>query len=306
VNRQLAASARQQALTDKAEEAHRLQKAFEAILAVHRQDFALAQRPVLPPPPEPPAARFRRIYRAEARRTTSMFDRAARSQALQGADQLAARDADWARGELMRQSGLHQAHLDVQWESLLACDPPSVLETMNDAFADNEAAAAAVGIDDKEVSLLVVVPSDSEIPDRKPSVTRAGNLSLKKLTKTETSDLYKELVYGHVMVTLREAFAVAPGVQSARIVAIRRRASDAYGRNEPEVITAARCARTALDGVRWDQAGAVQVFNDCCTEKLALQRGATRALQPVSLASEPQLQALIDAVDLDDLVGDGD
>jgi hypothetical protein len=50
----------------------------------------------------------------------------------------------------------------------------------------------------------------------------------------------------------------------------------------------------------------VQVFNDCCTEKLALQRGATRALQPMSLASEPQLQALIDAVDLDDLVGDGD
>ena len=88
--------ARQQALADKAAEAQRLMGAFEAILALHREDFPTAQRRVLPSPPEPPAAQFRRIYRSEARRTSSVFDRATRRQALDKADQLATRDLDWA------------------------------------------------------------------------------------------------------------------------------------------------------------------------------------------------------------------
>ena len=97
-----------------------------------------------------------------------------------------------------------------------------MLLTLNEAFADNEAAASAVGVDGREVTMLVLVPGDSQIPQRKPTVTPAGNLSLKKLTKTEIADFYKELVFGHAVVTLREAFAVAPGIQSARIVALAR------------------------------------------------------------------------------------
>ena len=219
----MAAAARQQALADKAAEAQRLRDAFEAILALHREEFPLAKRRVLPPPPEPPASRFRRIHRDQARKASSIFDRADRRRALDQADQLTARDVAWARAELVRQTTLHQARLDAQWNALLACEPETVLLALNEAFADNEAAASAVGADDTEVTLLVFVPSDSEIPERKPAVTPAGNLTLKKLTKTETADFYKELVFGHLIVTLREAFAVAPGIKSARIVALRAR-----------------------------------------------------------------------------------
>jgi hypothetical protein len=304
VNRQLAAAARQQALADKAAEAQRLVAAFEAILALHRESFPSAQRRVLPPPPEPPANRFRRIHRAAARKNTSVFDRSARRAALQRADQLATRDVDWARAELVRQTALHQAHVDAQWNALVAGDSETVLEALNEAFADNEAAASAVGTDGAEVTLLVLVPNDSEIPERKPATTPAGNLTLKKLTKTETADFYKELVFGHVVVTLREAFAVAPGIQSARIVALRARPRDAYGRSAPEVIAAAHCTRSSLDGVQWDRASAGEVFNGCCTQKLVVQKGATRALQPVPIDEEPGLSSLMAVVDLSDLSGD--
>ena len=84
---------------------------------------------------------------------------------------------------------VHQAQLDAQWNALLACDAEIVLLALNEAFADNEAAASAVGVDGTEVTLLVLVPGDSEIPSGKPTVTPAGNLSLKKLTKTETGGL---------------------------------------------------------------------------------------------------------------------
>lgn len=304
VNRQMAAVARQQALADKAAEAERLRQAFDAILALHREEFPDARKPEAPQPPEPPVKQLRTIYRGQARRTTSALDRAARRQALASADQRAAADTVNARAELAQQATRLQAQLDAEWSALLACDQETVLHALDEAFADNEAAASAVGVDGTKVSLLVIVPPTSDLPERKPTLTEAGNLSLKKLTKTEAADVYKQLVCGHLLVTLRETFAVAPGIQSARIVAVRAGTRDAYGKTPAEVIAAARCNRFALSGVHWERVDAVQVVNDCCTETIMVQKGATRALQPVPLDKEPELRSLIDAVDLSEVVSE--
>ena len=302
VNRQVAAAARQQALADKAAEAHRLHQVFEALLAVHRQEFQPARRAEALSPPEPPMKQFRARHRSEARKGTSVFDWSARRRALQEADRRANIDATSARAELARQFAEHQAQLEADWAALLDCDPDTVLHALGEAFEDNEAAAAAVGVDGSEVSLLVVVPPMSDLPERKPGITQAGNLSLKKLTKSEAAELYKQLVCGHLLVTLREAFAVAPAIRSARIVALRA-TSDAYGNMAPEVLAAVHCSRSALSGVRWDIVDAVQVVNDCSEERLLIQKGATRALQPVPLHDEPELRELLDAVDMSELLG---
>src|SRR5436190_1939789 len=219
VNRQVAAAARQQALADKAAEARRLGQAFDAIFALHREEFPPARRPTAPSPPAPPTRQLRELYRGQALREISFFDRAARREATRVADEQVDATVASARKELARQAAQFQRQLDDEWAALLACEPETVLHTLNEAFTDNQAPASAVGITGTEVSLLVVVPPVSVVPERKPGVTPAGNLSLKKLTKTETADAYKQLVCGHVVVTLREAFAVAPGVQSAGVVA---------------------------------------------------------------------------------------
>jgi hypothetical protein len=298
VNRQIAAAARQRALADKAAEANRLQQAFNSIAALHREEFRPAARPTTPPPPEPPVQQLRDLYRSQARRGTSFFDFAARREALRAADERADAAATIARTELARQASELQRQLDASWAALRRCEPDVTLEVLNAAFADNQAAASAVGIEGTEASLLVVVPPVTDIPERKPTLTAAGNLSLKKLTKTEAADVYKQLVCGHLVVTLKEAFAVAPGVVSARIVAVRASAPDAYGNVNPEVLAAVRCSRSDLAEVRWAGADAVQVVNDCCTEKILVQKGATRALQPVRLDEHPDLQALVAAIDI--------
>jgi hypothetical protein len=301
VNRQLAAAARQQAQQEKAAEADRLRSAFEAIYALHRESFETARPPVAASAPEPPGAHLRRLYRAQARKATRVTDRAGRRQALTDANQRSASEVETARADLAKQTEAHQRQLDAWWAALIANDPDVVLPVLNEAFLDNEAAASAVGIEGGEASILVLVPPVSDLPDRKPAVTQAGNLSLKKLTKTETADIYKQLVCGHLVVTLRETFAVAPGLDAARIVAIRAGATDAYGKSAPEVLSVARCTRDALSGVLWDQVTAVQVINDVCTDKILIQKGVTGALHPIPLSKEPDLRALLDAVEMDEL-----
>lgn len=200
--------------------------------------------------------------------------------------------------ELAGQAKRRQQQLDAAWSLLETCHPETVLFALARAFEDNTAAASAVGVDDGEVSLVVVVPPVTDLPERKPSTTLTGNLSLKKLSKTEAADLYKQLVFGHVLATLREAFAVVPGLRAARVVAVRAGVVDAYGRAAPEVVSAVLCHRSALEGIVWEAVDALAVINTVCAEKLFVQKGLTKALQPISLADEPDLQELVAAIDL--------
>jgi hypothetical protein len=301
-NRQLAAVARDKARLEKAAQARGLAEALQTILDLHRQEFPLATRPTVPPPPEVSLADIQSRRRAEARKSTSIFVRQERKLALEEADRLAAEEAATTRTELAKETAQYQAQADAWWESLSRCNPDTVLGVLAEAFEDNEAAAAAVGVNGREVSLLVVVPPPSAVPERKPTTTPAGNLSLKKLTKRESADFYKLLVCGHLLVTLREAFAVVPALESARIVAVRASEPDAYGRRHPEAIVAARCERSALYDVQWGAVDAARVFNDCCDEKLIVQKGASAELQPLRLEDEPELQALRDAIDMDELL----
>jgi hypothetical protein len=112
---------------------------------------------------------------------------------------------------------------------------------------------------------------------------------------------YNSLILGQMLVTVRETFAVALGVQSVRLVAIRRAAPDAYGKQRADCLAAAMFTRTALEGVRWDTANAATIFNDVASERLFKQAGAVGELKPLSLQAEPDLRALLDTVDLSEL-----
>jgi hypothetical protein len=237
----------------------------------------------------------------EAKAATSVFARTDRKAALVEAERRAQIDASRLTAQYERERAEWQAALDSQWTALNANDPDTVLVVLADAFEDNEAAAAAVGVDGSEATLVVVVPPIGSIPDRRPTTTAAGNLSLKKLTKTETAAMYTELVCGHVLVTVKEAFAVAPALQSARVVALRATPRDAYGNVQPEAVLAARFERSRLTGIQWAHADASKVVNDASTEKLVVQKGATQELLPIDLAKEPQLADVIDAVDFEEL-----
>jgi hypothetical protein len=302
--RQLAAQQRQSAQAQKLEIAHALSQTFQAIIDLHRVEFPPASAPTVAAPAPPDRAAIHRHYEKTALKGVGLFDRRGRKDAK-------ARAASWTEAEVQRQwaAGIQQ-QADWQqyytqcWNLLCGNDPDTVVETLNAAFEDNEAPSAAIGVDGSEVALVILVPPMSgAVPEQWPTTTEAGNLSLKKLTQRERGVYYQKFVCGHILVTLREAFAVAPGIASARVVVLRHDGADAYGRPTVSCLTAGRFERRALNGVQWATADAVRIVNDVASELLINQRGRSAELGPIDLANEDELQKLIQTIDLSELVG---
>lgn len=61
-----------------------------------------------------------------------------------------------------------------RWRLLCANAPDVVIETLDEAFEDNEAPSAAVGVDGDEVALVVLVPSTAvAVPEQIATRTQA-------------------------------------------------------------------------------------------------------------------------------------
>lgn len=296
-----AASTRQLAQAAKAEEAQGILAALDALAGLHREEFTLARRPVAPPPPPVDLPALAAKHRKAALVGVGLFDRKGRASAKVAAEVTARSEAEQMASSDLAAQATYQENLDMFWSLLMGNDMDTVLAELAAAFEDNDAAAAPLGVTGNEASLLVLVPGEGSLPERKPDVTAAGNLALKKVTKTELADWYRALVNGYVLVTVKEALAVAPGLAGARIVAVRKRSLDAYGRQPVEAILAARFSREALQGIRWSEVGASQVVLDAATELTVDLAPRTHALRALDVAQHPAIGAVLDAVDLDDL-----
>jgi len=224
-HRKLARQQRQAEQTQRIEDAKELIKTFEHILSLHREEFPPATRPIAPPPGQPDRAAIYTFYKRQALQGVGMFKRAEGEQAKQKA--AAWTDAEVQRlwNEQVQQHEQAQANLDQMWRQLCSNVPEVVVQTLQEAFEDNEAPSAALSVDGDEVSLALLVPDiDEVVPERWPTVTQVGNQTFRKLPKRERSDYYTIFVCAQVLVTVREAFAVAPGSQSgARHGAAARR-----------------------------------------------------------------------------------
>jgi hypothetical protein len=289
----LAAVRRERIVAEKQQAAAELQQQFAEILTLHRADFPPNSPPVAPPPSPVNAGAIQQQHEQAALAGVSIFKFGARkaAKATAAANAAAAIAAEQARA--IAQHEAQQRDLDAAWARLLGNDPDTVLATLEDAFEDNEAPSAAVAVEQGEVSLLVLVPDEAAVPDRTPTTTEAGNLSLKKMTKADRAELYKELVCGHILVTVRETFAVAPGLESALVIALRRTPPDAYGRLHLECLLGVRIARASLDGIRWHDANAADIVHDASTDVIVEAKGAAKALTPIDTDDHPELAALI-------------
>lgn len=300
LQRQAAAARRAQAEADKVREARRLAEVFTEILNVHRHEFVPVERPVAPMPPLPDANLVRDWHEKNALRSVSRFDRAGRAKAREHAAAAAQQELNARWQQAQAEQAQAQVELDAQWARLVSNDPNTVLATLAEAFEDNEAAAAPISVDrgQDEVTLAVLVPGEDAVPERLPDKTQAGNLTLRKLTKTERSSFYQLLVCGHVLVTLRETFAVAPGIAAARLVAVRATAPDVYGKARWECMLAGRWTRRAFDGVRWQDANAGKILGETAAELLINIKRAQ--LAPLDLAAQPELAEFLNSIDFDD------
>lgn len=304
--RQVAAQQRQLAQVQREQEANLLGQAFIRILGLHRAEFPPAARPLAPAPQPPDRASIYRHYEQYALAGIGILNLSGRADAKRQA-------AAWTEAEVQRlwseasaQQAQYQQYLDQRWRQLCANQPEVVMATLEEAFEDNEAPAAPVNVVGAEVSLALLVPTMEEaVPERVPTTTAAGNLSLKKLSQRDRMEYYKQFVCGQLLVTVKEAFATAPNLVSTRIVVLRNEGRDSYGHPRVTCIMAALVDRYALRGVHWHTADAAQVVGDAASELIRNEKGQSRSLYPIDLSQQPAIARFIEAVDLTDLAAGG-
>lgn len=286
----------------KAEEAARLAEVLAELRHIHRAPFSAATPPVAPPLPQPDVVAVYRRHEREALEGIGVLRRSERAAARQRGAAAAIAELAASSRAAQQQRDSQQRQLDALWEALCANDHDVVLATLEEAFEDNSAPAAAVGVSGSEASLLVLAPEPDIVPERAPSTTAAGNLSLRRMPQGDRDALYTEAVMGHVLVTLREAFAVAPGLQSGRVVACRPVSADAGSVVRLDCLLAGRWTRSSLDDVAWETTGAAEGAQETATELLVKLRSG-RKLLPLDLDQHPEIAVLLDGVDAAELVG---
>lgn len=288
----------------KFDEARRVAELVSAIMDMHKTDFPPATRPIAPPPPIIDEPEVLKRHVSAAKRATSALDRGQRKAALEHARRAAADEVAGLRAHYTREQATWQEQADAWWAALLANEPTTVLSALGAAFEDNEAAAAAVGVAGDEVTLVVVVPGTSAIPTEHAVAVDAEieYASMVPISAEDRAALYMSLVAGHTVVTVKEAFAVAPSLMAARVIAVRG-GMGAGGRRTTEVVLATTLERAALANVDWaaehEGPGALLILHDLAGE-LLVNAGPGGVLMPIDLAEEPQIAAVIEVVDFVD------
>ncbi len=294
-----AANTPRQTASSKAEEAREMAAAFEAIEGLHRHPVDPVAAPVAPPVPAVDEAAIREKHRTDALRGIGFWKHSERVAAEKQAAAAAGAEIAARRAELEHQRQATQEELDARWKELLANDSDVVLATLNEAFESGGIHAAAVSVDGAEASIAVIVPGEDVVPERLPSTTAAGNVSLRKTTKVEAAGIYLTAVCGHSIAAVRESLAVAPGLTAVRVVALRHGGADVYGHPRMECMLVATFSRDSLNGVDWAHAGSIDILEQCATDVSKNVASRTKSAEPIDLSDEPDLANLVGSIDIE-------
>jgi hypothetical protein len=280
----------------KVQQAESLAASIDSILKLHHQEFPPVQKAVLPPPPNPdyPAILRRRTSDALAR--VSIFRRSTRKAAKAAAQLAAQMECDELTRTQQVQHNAVNHEIDQLWRRLLSNDPDVVLAVLSNTFTANPMTVVPLGVWNSEAHIAAHMPGPETLPDRHPTTTAAGNLSLKKFTKAEAADLYKQLIAGLLLATMKQAFAIAPGLRTIRIVGLRNTLNDVYDQDRREALLAARFTRERMNGVRWNAADAATILQGISDELVIRAAGASKTLAPLDLKTEPDIAHLLDAI----------
>jgi hypothetical protein len=235
-----------QTQANKQAEAEAIEARIKELTQAHKVEFALAESPIAE---RDEVRSVRSLYGSQKKIELAglgFFKFAERKEARLRAQA----KADAAHAKLVAEEDVAQASrqtlLDEDWKLLLNNDAETVMATLTDAFGDNEAKAAVIGVEGAKASVLVLAPDLSVLPERDWSITTAGNLSVKKMTARDRNNYYFDLVFSQLVATLNEGFAVAPGLDHISLVLVRNKANEKLGKVSLECLGFGTSSRGGL------------------------------------------------------------
>ena len=115
---------------------------------------------------------------------------------------------------------LHEACVEAHAQ-FAQLEPRIAMLVMQAILADNGVPAAPVGIEDGDVLVLMTFPEQEELiwPEQ-ANFDALPNVSVKKRTKADQKQLYKQILFRFLLATGKEVLTAHEGIRSVKVVAI--------------------------------------------------------------------------------------
>jgi len=199
----------------------------------HLVDFPVSQ-PALARAPQPlDVDRVEQQFLPQAMAKVGWLNRARRRAAREEARLAAIAFADEQYATAREEAERLQSEYYSYWNALISHDRDTVVEAVDDAFAEaaSESTCVDAGSDPfcgRYVSCVVTFGQPDVVPDHLVATTPTGRPELRQRDTLDVNNLYVDAMASTVLATVREALAVAPATDEVRMVVVR---------NEPPVAT---------------------------------------------------------------------
>lgn len=282
--RAMAQATRQAERDAREEQIRQLSHALVALISIHEQDFPPATRPIAPPPPAPNEAAIRQYFLDHELSQVGTLDFGGKRTAKERADALAQQAIAAEYQRINEAHRTYQAELDRWWTALVNNDPGTVIQAIEDAFADNAVPAFPIDCEGDRLTVVVVAQPASFLPDKKPALTDGGKPTLRPWSKTDRNDVYCTYLQSATAATVNEAKAVAPGINTVTALVVRP-STEGPG---PSVYEAVWCQTIVrVERERTDADYPNLDFN---------RGGRTREVRALDLTDHPEVQAILDTI----------
>jgi hypothetical protein len=267
-----------------------------ALVTLHHEDFPAATLPQVPKPAPTDVASLSREKQDAAVRGINVFKRAARKTARAEAHTAAIAEAQFADGQAAIRHARAVEIVGETWAKLLAHDQVTVMETLEEAFADNVSAATCVdvGVDEgvRYATVVIVFGAVGLVPERTSSLTPTGRSTTRKRTKSERNNVYVDVLGSTVLATVREVLAVAPSVDEVRVAVLRQDPEAASPAGYLTAIFTAVYDRARLEDADWSSIDPGRALLTA-PQASFLRKGAAGDVVAIDLSGDPELDSLV-------------
>ena len=191
-----------------------------ALMGVLRERFAPSQRPRAAAPVAPDPGPIARNAWRERKREVKPWHLTRRRVLRKEIEDWAQLRAGALYAKAIEASRSQQLRLDAWWTALGQGDVETVGAALEAAFADNWVPVTICELEPTSAFLAVVLPDSDVLPARRAHVTPGGRLSSKDWTQSDFNEAYAELLGAHLLATARETWAVAPALETLRMVGL--------------------------------------------------------------------------------------
>ena len=276
---------------EKLQEAQEIEATLKKWQQAHLTNFPTAQKDIAPARKVPTYDSIYRQLAAEELKGISVFKRAERKAAKERAASRAKSQHQSLIDQALAEQQKEQEIFDEIWKNLISNDPSEVYTRVTDAFGDNDAKASVINVEGSKLDLLMMVPGLDVIPERTAGYSPTGRISVKKMTASERNFHYYDLIPSQVLATIKEAFAVAPGITEIRLVALRL---GAKGHKGIECVGYGTVTREQMNQVDYSQPSSSILMG---TQSWFADFDGKLNLKAINLVDHPEIKVLVESIE---------